>query len=272
LQSSSFVIVTRDVPSRDPRARRALFWSAGAISLALLGCSESPLEVGQACSSDRQCITRLCDPDICLNPLADDDGDGVPNAREAELLSNAADPDTDGDGRGDRDELGEALAALDTDGDSKLDILESRVLDADGDCIVDEMDARDGVFDEDKRPIAPLVCRVTGLCAERADAVVVRCDPVSGAASCDYDAVPGFAPFEARCDGIDEDCDGVTDEGFLDRNQNGVADCAERRRRGLNHVGVVGGTGEAGDEDVRMRIIVGRPVLGPGAEEEEGGP
>lgn len=265
------------VPQRH-RARSPGAPRKGLVSLrlvSLLGvvapgaCAESPLDVGRPCRADGQCITRLCYHELCLNPLADDDGDGVPNAREAELLSNAFDPDTDADGRGDRDELGPSLEGVDSDGDGKLDILESRILDADGDCIVDELDARDGIFDEDKSPMAALVCRVTGLCAERADTLIVRCDPSSGAATCDYSEVPGYAPFEARCDGVDEDCDGETDEGFLDRNQNGIADCAERRRRGVSRIGSVGGVGEAGDDDVRMRIVVGRPVLEPVGEVDE---
>ena len=63
------------------------------------------------------------------NPTAPDtDGDGIPDAEEAEGASNAALSDTDGDGitDGDERELGTDPANADTDGDGKSDGEETR--------------------------------------------------------------------------------------------------------------------------------------------------
>ncbi|MCA9519071.1 MAG: DUF4215 domain-containing protein, partial [Myxococcales bacterium] len=49
----------------------------------------------------------------------------------------------DGDGVGDAAELGDLASPADTDGDGKLDAVESKTADADGDCVPDEVDPAD---------------------------------------------------------------------------------------------------------------------------------
>jgi hypothetical protein len=224
-------------------------------------CAPSPKDVGKRCSANAECITRLCYEDLCMNPLADDDGDGVPNGIEAAVGSSALARDTDADGIHDRDELGPAFEATDTDGDGKPDILESITEDADGDCIVDQVDARDDTLDDDKSPMIPVVCRVTGLCADRVSELVAVC-PEGGAATCIYTGVAGYRQIETECDGVDENCNGTTDEGFEDRNANGIADCLEPRRFGRPFVGLVSGSGDFANSEMRMRVVVGPPIRG----------
>jgi len=70
----------------------------------------------------------------------DDDSDGLTNAQEILLGTNAAAQDTDGDGKLDLAEVVDILQPRDTDSDGIIDALESAILDADGDEIMDELD------------------------------------------------------------------------------------------------------------------------------------
>ena len=79
----------------------------------------------------------------------------------------------------------------------------------------------DGVIDESED--APLAMKQAGVCAERRQ----RCDGDGGWAEPDYTQVEGYG--EEQCDGLDNDCDGSTDETLSDAPladlQEGV--CAE---------------------------------------------
>lgn len=79
------------------------------------------------------------------NGSADDDNDGLTNTEEGTLGTDPKKADTDGDGKNDKTEVGSDLSKpLDTDKDTKIDALESSILDADNDGVVDEKDAEDG--------------------------------------------------------------------------------------------------------------------------------
>ncbi len=89
----------------------------------------------------------------------------------------------------------------------------------------------DGKKDEELG-IADSDCKVKGLCSPLT--VKATCD--TGAWKCDYSAVQGYEAVEVSCDGIDNDCDGQTDEGFQlgkacdgndsDQCKNGTWTCA----------------------------------------------
>ena len=71
----------------------------------------------------------------------DDDGDGLFGGEEATLGTDPANPDTDGDGIDDGVEVGPNVdAPLDEDADGIIDALESNILDADNDGVVDQED------------------------------------------------------------------------------------------------------------------------------------
>ncbi|TNF26430.1 MAG: hypothetical protein EP329_21290 [Deltaproteobacteria bacterium] len=119
-----------------------------ASSLTLAGCpEEGPRKIGASCTSDGQCASGLCAAQTCLDPEADEDGDTLVNRIEAALGTDPFAADSDGDGTSDRDEIGDLAAPTDGDGDGRIDAIESAVRDADGDCVVDEVDPRDSYSD-----------------------------------------------------------------------------------------------------------------------------
>ena len=73
--------------------------------------------------------------------------------------------------------------------------------DLDNDC---NGETDDGLSLEDSN------CKVAGVCAD--GGVSAECE--AGQWQCDYSNVVGYEFIEISCDGVDNDCDGLTDEGF----------------------------------------------------------
>ncbi len=78
----------------------------------------------------------------------------------------------------------------------------------------------DGDIDED---IAPKACEVAGNAGKCAGKETC----VEGKAVCE-----GQTPSEEACDGLDNDCDGDTDESFPDLDADGTADCVDDDKDG----------------------------------------
>lgn len=181
--------------------------------MGLVGCGDADKRpLGATCSDSEQCLGGVCLDGRCVDPLGDDDEDGLTNGLEYTIGSEPGLRDTDRDGIIDPDELGPGLVLIDTDGDGFPDILESAIEDRDGDCIPDQFDARNEVPDTDLSPMVDVVCPKLGLCLDQADKLRVHCP--QGVATCLFTDVVGYASPEAACDGRDDNCDGQVDEAF----------------------------------------------------------
>lgn len=165
------------------------------------------------------CVPNATGP-ACLN--GDSDGDGLTNAQENALGTDPNSTDSDGDGISDGVEVGASPAApLDADGDGIADVLESAVLDLDGDGAVDSADA-----DSDNDGIPDAVERGP-------DAAHPRDTDGDGAADyldrdSDGDTLPDAleaAPTAATPP--DTDGDGIPDYRDLDSDADGVPDRLE---------------------------------------------
>ncbi len=93
----------------------------------------------------------------------------------------------------------------------------------------DKDDDCDGTVNEDPVDVAEANCKAVGVCSV-AGAVEAVCSP-TGSWSCnyldeDYVATESGAG-AAYCDGQDNDCNGVTDEGFPDQDGDAQADCVD---------------------------------------------
>ena len=201
----------------------------GAVGLGASGigacASEVRNRVGQTCTETADCADGVCGGGVCLDPESDNDGDHLTNGFEAQLGSNPLNADSDEDGARDDDEL-ESLNAVDIDGDGTPDVLESRIGDGDGDCLPDQYDPQNDIPNDDLTGLVPILCRTVGACADVSRLRVV-CEGGAGSGRCDYSDVPEFEAVESRCDGRDNDCDGVTDDGASDLDGDAEADCVD---------------------------------------------
>lgn len=180
----------------------------------------------QSCGSDSDCGGDLCIEASCQTAESDYDGDGLNNSTEKSIGTNPSKPDTDGDGIDDGTEVGDPAHPKDSNGDGIPDALQSNLVDGDQDCIVDALDPHPAATGApDPLPNAAGVCN-HGVCAANIAQAKIVCDPKAqgtsavglsaGCTGCVCEA-PGASDWEAaetRCDALDNDCDGQTDEGL----------------------------------------------------------
>jgi hypothetical protein len=249
-------------PTPPPAPSSMARWPMGASAMVVVvmsaACGDADKRpIGATCGASNECASGLCYENLCVDPALDDDGDGLTNGLEASLGSSASREDTDGDGILDPAELGPNSSLIDTDGDGEPDITESAKDDEDKDCIPDQFDARNAVPDSDLSPLVDVVCKREGLCGAQRNALSVTCPDLKTPA-CVYDGVLGYTDPEANCDGVDEDCDGTTDEGFS------LADCGPTATPFITTTsGQSGGDGGfMGTGRFRAKLTIGPPIRG----------
>ncbi|MCC6622800.1 MAG: hypothetical protein IT385_16180 [Deltaproteobacteria bacterium] len=162
----------------------------GFFALALAACPpDSKTRLGGVCQDGGECASGLCLEQQCMDPSTDLDGDTLTNSAEGVLGTSPTHVDSDEDGVSDPDEVGADLASpLDRDGDGRIDALESRLADADGDCIPDEEDPDDATAD----PAG---------CSQGEDCEALRqAGESSGDFTIDPDGEGGLRPFRVTCD------------------------------------------------------------------------
>ncbi len=171
---------------------------------------------GAACDGDAKCKSAFCHEGTCMDPDGDADGDGLSNAIEAQLGLDVASADTDGDGLADGVEVGSDVSApLDGDADGKIDALESHTADADGDCLVDALDADDAA-PADAGVVAQVACVAPGHCASVDEVEGVTCAPdaqgvVVVSCECAAACEPDCADKACGDDGCGGSCGGCDD-------------------------------------------------------------
>lgn len=203
-------------------------WLAWLCTLA--ACSTEPVRrpIGSQCSAPSECETGICGGGGCLSAEGDDDLDGLTNEIEAALGSDPTSADSDLDGIDDFTETRGGFV-VDSDDDGAPDVLESMLADRDGDCIPDQIDRADDVFDVELSGLVPIVCKTKGVCDGAL--LIVSCDGGQGP-RCEYGAVPRYEATEVTCDGRDNDCNGLVDEGQRDADFDQIADCVDPDRDG----------------------------------------
>ena len=172
-------------------------------------CTTELRTLGDSCDNDSDCRSKLC-AQFCVSADGDLDGDGLSNALEKEWGSRIEHPDSDGDGLQDGYESGETdEQPLDSDGDGIPNLLESNIDDPDQDCLVNAWDPNNEQANTEQELLVASLCPVQGVCAQAEAKQTVQC--ISGVASCTTEH-PEYESTETICDGLDNDCDGKTDE------------------------------------------------------------
>ena len=177
-----------------------------------------------------------CAPlDGTVHPGADEVCDGVDNDCEGGIDEGFADLDTDGTAD---------CVDDDTDGDGDVNLTDCAPLDAAVSNLAEE------VCDGDDQNCNQIVDE--GFLDSDADGVADCVDPdLDGDLTLNGDDCAPLDPLihpaaEEACDGVDQDCNGLTDEGFADLDTDGLADCVD---------GDVDGDDVANEED-NCEVIV----------------
>ncbi|MBT9560558.1 MAG: LamG domain-containing protein [Myxococcales bacterium] len=235
-------------PRSDTTCALAPGGCATSATCALGECVQVPLE----CDDDSPCTADLCEGGTCLHaPIAGtcDDGSactsgdtcaggschGVAIADcctvDADCPGSTCSPGVCASGTCDTTTAADTVTCDDGDACTTDDTCAGgtcvgtpRVCD-DGDlCTGDLCSTAVGCLAAPLTGWAASPCKKAGVCAAGGTATCSN-----SVWTCDYEAIPDYATTETRCDGVDEDCDGETDEGLdlgIDEDCAGPGVCA----------------------------------------------
>jgi len=196
------------------------------VTACLLGCSGDDSVSLSRCAISSECPRPFfCNFGQCVSlDTVDRDGDGIPEEVERSLGLDPERTDSDGDGQSDFNEVDfdsntREFSPRDRDGDGIIDALESDTEDADGDGYSDEVDpcnldpdcpTEGGQENDCATQVGEICVYGLGACEVLGN---LECADGRRDAVCVGEALP---PQAERCDDIDNDCDGKTDEDFGD--------------------------------------------------------
>ena len=164
----------------------------------------------------------------------DDDGDGMADAMDnCPLLFNPDQVDLDGDGLGDACDNDADGDGIPDAGDNCLGLKNTQQLDGDGDGLGDVCDDdKDGDGIENGSDNCPLVTN-GGQEDSDGDGLGDACegDTDGDGVANEFDCLPlnpaAYPGAEEVCDGVDNDCDFVVDQGFPDSDADGLKNCVD---------------------------------------------
>jgi len=172
-----------------------------------------------AAGDDVECTNETTEDIVEICDDVDNDCDGTNNEGADPNLGQPCDgPDTD--------DCTEGIWECPSSGDLQGLVCSDNTSNLTESCDGTDEDC-DGVVDEGLvGGAADGSCSVVGVCGDAVALIVATCvEGGTGTWACDYSAVPDYGV--EVCDGLDNDCNGIVDDGFENLDGDSLADCVD---------------------------------------------